>query len=131
MVQIPSGKILCLSRPIYSPWVWETWSDDGGVSWGPTRRGAFPSYANTMLATAGGAVLVAGRMPGLGLHVSHDGGLSWKHYQIGTDIWAMGAMYEVEPNVVLFVYMDSHNTLLRAQLIEVTSDGVRPVRRPN
>jgi hypothetical protein len=131
MVQTRSGRVLCLSRPIYSPWVWETWSDNGGISWGPTRRGAFPSYANTMLATAGGAILVAGRMPGLGLHVSFDQGLSWKHYQIGTDIWAMGNMYEVEPGVVLFVYMDSHNTLLRAQLIEVISDGVRPLRRPD
>jgi len=128
MVQTRDGKVLCLSRPIYSPWVWETWSDNGGVSWGPTRRGAFPSYANTMLATSGGAILVAGRMPGLGLHVSLDGGLAWKHYQIGTDIWAMGGMYEVEPDIVLFVYMDSHNTLLRAQFIELTSDGVRPVR---
>jgi hypothetical protein len=130
MAQTQTGDILCLSRPIYSPWVWESWSRDGGVSWEPTRRGAFPSYANTMLATASGTILVAGRMPGLGLHASLNGGLSWKHYQIGTDIWAMGDMYEVRPDVVLFVYMDSYNTLLRAQFIEVTSDGVRPMPHP-
>jgi len=67
-------------------------------------------------------------MPGLGLHVSLDDGMTWKSYRIGTDIWAMGDMYEVEPDLVLWVYMDSWYSDLRAQFIRITPDGVEPVR---
>ena len=129
-LQTRSGKILCLGRPIYSPWMWEVWSENNGESWGPTTRGPFPSYACATPghATASGALVVGGRMPGLGLHVSLDDGMTWKSYRIGTDIWAMGDMYEVEPDVVLWVYMDSWYSELRAQFIRITPDGAEPVR---
>ena len=129
-MQTRAGKILCLGRPVYSPWMWETWSENNGESWGPTTRGPFPSYACATPghATASGALLVGGRMPGLGLHVSHDDGMTWKSYRIGTDIWAMGDMYEVEPDLVLWVYMDSWHSDLRAQFIRITPDGLEPVR---
>jgi len=126
----PDGRILCLTRPVYSPWMWETWSEDGGASWGPTTRGSFPSYNCAMLPhpTASGALMIGGRMPGLGLHVSHDNGMTWTHYQAGTDIWAGQRMYEVEPDVVLWVYMDSYGTDARAQFIRITPDGAEPAR---
>ena len=33
--QLGSGRVMAFIRPIYSPWMWETWSDDGGKTWGP------------------------------------------------------------------------------------------------
>jgi hypothetical protein len=48
---------------------------------------------------------------------------------IDTSIWAMGGLLEVEPNVVLFVYMDSRMSKLRAQFIRVTNKNLEPVRR--
>jgi hypothetical protein len=36
---------------------------------------------------------------------------------------------EVEPNVVLFIYMDSWNDKLRGQFIRVTDKGLIPERR--
>ena len=131
-VQVSDGRLLCLIRPIYSPWMWETWSEDGGATWGPTTRGPFSAYACAMLPhpTASGALVIGGRMPGLGLHVSYDNGITWKHhYRIGTDIWAMGAMYEVEPDVILYVYMDTWYSDMRAQFIRVTPQGLKPLIR--
>jgi hypothetical protein len=40
----------------------------------------------------------------------------------------MGSMIEVEPDVVLYVYWDSFESLMRAQFIRVTPDGLEPVR---
>ena len=69
-------------------------------------------------------------MPGLGLHVSHDSGMSWKHYRIDPVIWAGGVMYEVEPDVVLWVYRGEYppHPDARAQFIRVTPDGLEPAR---
>jgi len=41
----------------------------------------------------------------------------------------MGGMVEVEPDVVLYVYFDSHESLMRAQFIRVTREGLVPLRR--
>jgi len=124
-VQTKEGKVLCLVRPIYSPWMWEIWSDNGGKSWGPATSGPFPCYAATALATSSGVLLVSGRMPGLGLYVSHDSGMTWKAYRVDTaGLWAMGQMYELEPDLVLYVYMDLYASDMRAQFIRITPDGV-------
>ena len=79
-------------------------------------------------ATASGALVIGGRMPGLGLHVSHDSGKSWKQYRIDTTIWAMGVMYEVAPDVLLWVYYGEYspNPDARAQFIRVTPEGLEP-----
>ncbi len=126
--QTLDGRVLCLIRPIYSPWVWETWSDDSAASWGPTTRGAVPSYASSLLCTSSGTLLLAGRMPGLGLHVSHDNGATWQTHRIdsGHLIWACGTMYEVKPDLVLYVYMTGGR--LRGQFIRVTAEGIEPTR---
>lgn len=39
----------------------------------------------------------------------------------------MGALCEVEPNVVLFIYMDSWNDTLRGQFFRVTDQSLEPV----
>jgi hypothetical protein len=122
------GRILCYVRPIYSPTMWETESDDGGRTWSSVRRGPFPGYAPCMTRTKSGALLVAHRFPGHSINVSWDDGVTWDE---GTTadfpVWAMGCMMEVEPDVVLFVYMDANREFLRAQRIRVTRDGLKPV----
>ncbi len=130
--QTKEGKVLSLVRPVHSPWIWEVWSDDRAQTWSPATSGPFPSYNCAMLphATASGALLIGGRMPALGLYVSHDSGMSWKLYRIDTVIWAGGAMIEVEPDVVLWVYMGEYDPLpdARAQFLRVTAEGLEPAR---
>ena len=129
-VQVGDGRIMALIRPIYSPWMWETWSSDGGRTWSPCVRGPFPGYAAAnMLRTASGAVLVAHRFPATTIHCSLDEGHSWDQ---GTLIdgsgWVMGAMVETEPDRVLYVHWSSFESLMRGQSIRVTADGLLPIR---
>ena len=129
-VQTKDGRVLSLVRPIYSPWMWEIWSDNRGKSWGPATSGPFPCYAATALCTQRGVILVSGRMPGLGLYASHDGGMTWKTYRIDTGgLWAMGCMYEVEKDLVFYPYMDTYESDMRAQFIRITADGLYPDRK--
>jgi len=127
-VEIGDGRILALVRPIYSPWMWETWSSDGGRTWTPCMRGPFPGYATSnMIRTASGAVLVAHRLPGCTVHTSLDDGLTWdRGTMIDSAIWCMGGMVEVQPDLVLYVYYDSFESLMRAQFIRVTPRGIVP-----
>ena len=129
-VQMANGNIMGLIRPIYSSWMWETWSKDGGVTWGPCVRGPFPGYATpNMLRTQSGAVLVAHRQPTMTINCSRDDGHTWDQGTIiDGGLWCMGAMREVEPNVVLYVYWDSFESHMRAQLFRVLSDRLEPVR---
>ena len=128
--QMSDGRIMALIRPIYSPWMWETWSSDGGTTWTPCVRGQFPGYAApNMLRTSCGVVLVAHRLPDLTIHCSLDEGHTWDQ---GTLIdgsgMVMGAMVETEPDRVLYVYWSSFESLMRAQCIRVTADGLLPIR---
>jgi len=129
-IQRRDGEVLCLGRPIYSPWIWEVWSQNNGESWGPSTRGPFCSYACAALPhpTASGALVVGGRMPGLAVYVSHDDGMSWTTHRIATSTGAMGAMCEVEPDVVLWVYQDNWDTSARGQFFRITPDGAEPAR---
>ena len=47
---------------------------------------------------------------------------------IDGSLWVMGQMVEIAPDVVLYVYYDSHETLMRAQFIHVTPSGLIPVK---
>lgn len=68
-------------------------------------------------------------MPGgLGAYVSHDDGMTWQGYRIGTDVWGMGSMLEFKPDVLLYVYMDSRGRFARSQFLRVTPDGLEPSR---
>lgn len=122
------GRVVLLIRPIYSPWMWQTWSDDGGRTWGPAVRGPFPGYAApNMVRTVSGAVIFAHRMPGLCLHVTRDEGCTWDEgTTIDSSLWAMGSMVEVEPEVVLYVYWDSDYKRMRAQRVRVTAKELLP-----
>ena len=122
------GRIVMLLRPVYSPWMWQTWSDDGGRTWGACVRGPFPGYAApNMVRTASGATLIAHRMPSLCLHCTRDDGHTWDAgTTIDSGLWAMGSMVEIEPDVVLYVYWDSYGGLMRAQRIVVTPSELVP-----
>jgi len=128
--QVRDGRILALIRPIYSPWMWESWSDDGGVTWTPCVRGPFPGYATpNMLRTQAGALLVAHRLPTMTVNLSVDDGATWDEgTQIDSAIWVMGAMVEVESDLALYVYWDSFESRMRAQHMRVLSTGLEPVR---
>lgn len=126
---VMGNDVTALVRPVYSPYMWQCWSHDGGATWDAAVRATFPGYAQSMTHTASGAILCAHRYPLYSVNVSRDGGIHW---DAGTVIdypaWAMGCIVEIEPNVVLCAYMNSQrNQPLLAQLIHVTSEGLRPV----
>jgi len=128
------NTVTVLIRPIYSPMMWQCWSYDGGATWDAAVRATFPGYAQSMIRTSSGAILVGHRFPHYSINVSYDDGVNW---DAGTVIdypsWAMGAMVEVEPDVVLVTYMNWHNDRkaypLLGQLIRVTPEGLYPVER--
>jgi len=127
VAETAQGNIMALVRS-NSAVMWETWSEDDGQTWTPLCNGPFPMYAcnNSMISTSSGALIIGGRFPGMAVQVSHDDGMTWKCYRIDSSaIWANGAMYEVAPDVVLFIYggPDSPREM-RAQFIRVTPDGV-------
>ena len=125
-----AGTMVALIRPIYSPWMWEVWSRDGGLTWSPCMRGPFPGYATpNMLKTSSGALLVAHRLPMMTVHASFDAGMSWQGSIIDSSIWVMGSMLEVRPDLVLYVYYDSFESRMRAQYLSVAGGTLTPVRR--
>ncbi len=124
------GTMVALIRPVYSPWMWETWSEDGGLTWTPCMRGPFPGYATpNMLRTSSGVLLVAHRLPMMTVHASFDAGATWQGTIIDSSIWVMGSMLEVRPDVVLYVYYDSFESRMRAQYLSVADGALTPVRR--
>jgi len=59
-----------------------------------------------------------------------DDGMTWDQgTMIDSAIWVMGSMLEVEDDVVLYVYWDSFESLMRAQFIRVTDEGLIPEPR--
>ncbi|MBN1347333.1 MAG: exo-alpha-sialidase [Phycisphaerae bacterium] len=125
------NKVTVLIRPVYSPMMWQCWSDDAGATWDAATRATFPGYAQSMVRTRSGAILCAHRYPQYCVNVSRDDGLNW---DAGTIIdypaWAMGCMVEVEPDVVLATYMNAQRGMpLLAQLIRVTPSGIKPIPR--
>jgi hypothetical protein len=126
---VMGDTVTVLIRPVYSPYMWQCWSYDGGATWDAARRATFPGYAQSMVRTSSGAIVCAHRYPHYAVNVSRDDGLHW---DAGTvvdyAVWAMGCLVEVEPDVVLSAYMNAErNQPLLAQLIAVTPTGVRPV----
>jgi hypothetical protein len=125
------NRIMATVRPIYSPFMWQCWSDDSGENWDAASRTTFPGHAQFMLRLASGAILCAHRFPNLSINISRDDGLNWDEGTIVADeIWAMGCMIEIEPNLVLCVYMEnllSKDANLLAQFFRVTPDAIVPV----
>ena len=127
-IESRNGEIVAFLRPGASWAMWETRSKDGGRTWTPLSTGPFLSCACAAppRATASGALFVGGRFPALALRISRDNGMTWGTYQIGTEIWAMGGMWEVAPDEVLWVY-GSGSSQLRAQRFRVTPTTVHPL----
>jgi hypothetical protein len=121
--------VTVLIRPIYSQTMWQCWSYDGGATWDAAARTTFPGYAQSMARTASGAIVCAHRYPHYAVNVSHDDGINWDAGTvIDYPVWAMGCVVEVEPDVVLCVYMNANrNQPLLAQLVRVAPEGIRPV----
>ncbi|MCK4322937.1 MAG: hypothetical protein KAW89_00305, partial [Armatimonadetes bacterium] len=86
---------------------------------------------NSMISTSSGALIIGGRFPAMAVQVSYDDGMTWKCYRIDSSAgWANGAMYEVAPDVVLFIYggPDSPEQMqIRGQFLRVTPEGIYPV----
>ena len=61
--QTLDGKIITLTRPYTSPFMWESWSSDGGRTWTPQTRGPFALYGCAMVSTSSGYLLISGRFP--------------------------------------------------------------------
>jgi len=128
--QTKEGKILAMMRPIFFGVMWETWSEDDGQTWTPMMRSAFPMYgcSGALTTTSSGYLIIGGRFSGMGVQVSYDSGMTWRFHQVDTATWANGAMCEIDPDVVLFVYggWDSLRQL-RYQIIRVTEAGLEPL----
>jgi len=123
------NRVTVLIRPIYSPMMWQCWSEDSGATWDAAARATFPGYAQSMIRTHAGIILCTHRYPHYAANLSFDDGLTWDE---GTVIdypaWAMGCLVEVEPDVVLCTYMNwDRGQPLLAQLIRVTRGGLQPI----
>jgi hypothetical protein len=57
------NKVTVLIRPVYSPTMWQCWSDNAGASWDAAARTTFPGYAQSMVRTRCGTIVVAHRYP--------------------------------------------------------------------
>jgi len=121
-------RVMALVRPIYSPTMWQCWSEDGGATWDSAARATFPGYAQSMVRTHSGAILCAHRYPMYSVNASRDGGLSWDAGTvIDYPIWAMGCMVEVGPDVVLCAYMNAQRDQpLLAQRVRITPERIQP-----
>lgn len=99
------------------------WSFDGATTWAPVTRAPLLvcAHANSAVTTVSGVVLVAGRFPGIALMVSWDDAMSWEWYLIDTSGFAAnGALVEVEPDVVMYIYGGSYSPVgYRTQLFKV------------
>jgi hypothetical protein len=128
---VMGDTVMTLVRPVYSPYMWQCWSRDGGATWDAASRATFPGYAQSMTRTASGAILCAHRYPMYCVNVSRDGGIHWDPGTvIDYPLWAMGCIVEVEPDVVLCTYMNSDRSQpLLAQLIRVHPGRIEPVAR--
>jgi hypothetical protein len=100
-----------------------------GESWTPMSRGPFDMQAmgSTCLSTTSGVLMVAGRFPAITIQASWDGGFSFSFFTVDTSsMWANGAMAEIAPDVVLFVYGGpSAPNELRSQRFKVEHDPPR------
>jgi hypothetical protein len=123
------NQVMVTIRPVYSPYMWQCWSDDSGQHWDAASRTTFPGHAQSMIRLKSGVILCGHRAPHYSINVSRDDGLNWDAGTIiDYRVWAMGCLVEVEPNTVLCTYMgNSRSDPLQAQLIRVTPSTIEPI----
>ena len=132
LAELPNGRVIAMSRPVRSPYMWQTHSDDGGRSWSMCCYAPFSLAGNpNLVVTQSGYLVVVGRGAGVEMHISTDGGLNWDQgTMLDTPGEFNGHMLEVEPDVVLVVYPSfcyHYPNKLRAQRIRITPDGPIPL----
>jgi hypothetical protein len=121
--------VLGFGRPGPWPYMWQIQSNDGGKSWNPAAFGSFPGYCISLTRTANGALVAIHRFPYISANVSYDNGLTWDAGTIlDYPIWANHKAIEVEPDVILLIYMghivqpgQADNRILR---LRVTENGL-------
>ena len=59
---------------------------------------------DAMLTTAAGVLLIGGRFPAMSIQASWDDGKTWSFTNVDTQFYGYGAMYEIAPNIVVFLY---------------------------
>ena len=123
------NQVMVTIRPVYSPYMWQCWSNDSGQHWDAASRTTFPGHAQSMIRLKSGVILCGHRAPHYSINVSRDNGLNWDAGTIiDYRVWAMGCLVEVEPNTVLCTYMgNSREAPLQAQLIRVTPSTIEPI----
>jgi hypothetical protein len=129
LAEMADNVIMGFGRPGPWPYMWQVKSNDGGKTWEPAAFGSFPGYCITLTKTVSGALVAVHRFPYLCANVSYDGGITWDAGTIiDYPIWANHHAVEVEPDVVLVVYMghivepgQTDNRLLR---LRVTRQGL-------
>ena len=110
------GGLIALVRSNFAPQMWHTrtmarttaTTTVAGApgTWMPLSRGAFEmsAAASSMLRTVNGAIVIGGRFPLQSIFVSYDDGHSWHFFSMETRCGGNGAMVEVSPNVVMYLY---------------------------
>lgn len=123
------NQVMVTIRPVYSPYMWQCWSDDSGKTWDAASRTTFPGYAQSMIRLKSGVIVCGHRAPHYSINMSRDDGLNWDGGTIiDYRVWGMGCLIEVEADTLLCTYMGNGPTEpLNAQLIRVTPSGIEPV----
>ena len=133
VAQLPGGRIVALARPFRSPYMWQTHSDDGGKTW---RQACYAPFSGAggpqLVATRSGYLVSIKRGPGVGLHISLDGGLNWDEgTMVDFPSNFNGSAIEVEPDVLLVTYPQAMDEIrpsyARTQRIRITPDGPMPL----
>jgi len=130
MAQLPSGRVVALSRPVASPFMWQTQSEDGGKSWRQCCYAPFSGSGNpNLVATSSGLLALVARCGGVGIHISDDEGLNWTPgAMLDSSNYFNGLVIEAEPDVILAVYpvIDDMPMHLRTLRVRVTPQGPMP-----
>jgi hypothetical protein len=123
------NEVMVTIRPVYSPYMWQCWSENSGETWDAASRTTFPGYAQSMIRLQSGVIVCGHRGPHYSINLSRDGGLNWDAGTvIDYRVWGMGCLVEVEPDTLLCTYMGNSPTdPLLAQRIRVTPEGLVPL----
>jgi sialidase-1 len=126
VIELPSGKILCVMRANSGDSMWWSVSEDKGATWQPSEKIGFPGHAPYLFRTGDGVLLLGHRLPGTSLHYSLDDGATWsENVQMDTCGGAYPSMVARNDGTVLFVYYEEgEGSSIRAQKLRATRHGI-------